>query len=305
VTVGVAIAGLLAIAPAAFRSTRLPFTASAAGASSEVPCGGSMPKYDGGLWQCTFDDEFSGSSLDRSKWAVLTTSSIGVVSGPSGYQTCYVDSPNNVSVAAGTLRLTVRKESKPFTCGNRSRSFTTQYTSAEVSTLFSLQQQYGRFAVRAKLPQVTAKGLQESLWLWPSNSMKYGPWPMSGEIDFAEFYSRYHDLAIPYIHYWYDSDTTDQKTDTNVVTAYDCTIDFTGFNRYVLVWQPGWIAIRVNGDDCVVDRYRANAVPPPAPFDQPFFMALTQALGVDGNAFDPAVTPLPATTQIDYVRVWK
>ena len=41
-----------------------------------------------------------------------------------------------------------------------------------------------------------------------------------------------------------------------------------------------------------------------APFDQPFIMSLTQALGIDSNAFDPNTTPLPATTQIDWVRVW-
>ena len=41
----------------------------------------------------------------------------------------------------------------------------------------------------------------------------------------------------------------------------------------------------------------------PAPFDQPFIVALTQALGVGANAVT-AATPLPATTQIDYVRVW-
>ena len=34
-------------------------------------------------------------------------------------------------------------------------------------------------------------------------------------------------------------------------------------------------------------------------------VALTQALGIGSNAFDPATTPLPATTQIDYVHVWK
>ena len=40
------------------------------------------------------------------------------------------------------------------------------------------------------------------------------------------------------------------------------------------------------------------------PFDHPFMIALTQALGVAGNSVTSA-TPLPATTQIDYVRVWK
>jgi hypothetical protein len=34
-------------------------------------------------------------------------------------------------------------------------------------------------------------------------------------------------------------------------------------------------------------------------------LALTQGLGIGTNALDPSITPLPATTQIDYVRVWK
>jgi hypothetical protein len=32
---------------------------------------------------------------------------------------------------------------------------------------------------------------------------------------------------------------------------------------------------------------------------------LTQALGIGLNGFTPGTTPLPATTRVDYVRVWK
>jgi hypothetical protein len=39
------------------------------------------------------------------------------------------------------------------------------------------------------------------------------------------------------------------------------------------------------------------------PFDQPFTLNLTQALGIGTNAFGEK-TPLPATTTVDYVRVW-
>ena len=35
-------------------------------------------------------------------------------------------------------------------------------------------------------------------------------WPASGEIDFAEFYSQYPNLDVPFIHYNYSS------TDPNV-----------------------------------------------------------------------------------------
>jgi hypothetical protein len=43
----------------------------------------------------------------------------------------------------------------------------------------------------------------------------------------------------------------------------------------------------------------------PEPFNQPFFINLTQALGIGTNNFIPGVTPLPATTEIQYVRVWQ
>ena len=55
-------------------------------------------------------------------------------------------------------------------------------------TTFS--QTYGKWEVRAKLPDLQTRGLQETLWLWPDNDIKYGAWPGSGEIDFAEFVDR-------------------------------------------------------------------------------------------------------------------
>jgi hypothetical protein len=44
----------------------------------------------------------------------------------------------------------------------------------------------------------------------------------------------------------------------------------------------------------------------PEPFDQPFFLAFTSALGMNnGDSFEPGTTPLPATMRIDWVRVWQ
>jgi hypothetical protein len=72
------------------------------------------------------------------------------------------------------------------------------------------------------------------------------------------------------------------------------------------VWSPGSFTITINGKTCLVDNYVPNGgLTSPQPFDQPFFLALMQALGVYGDAFNPLTTPLPATTSIDYVGVWK
>jgi beta-glucanase (GH16 family) len=275
-------------------------------AATRLSCGGEiLRKPDGTLWQCSFDDEFGGTSLDAAKWAPLRTADSGFTSGPSTARACYVDAARNIAVARGALRLTARRLSSELSCASPTGAFRTRYTSGEVTSYYALQQTYGRFEIRAKLPTTTAKGLQETLWLWPVDDTKYGRWPLSGEIDLAEFYSRHPHLDIPYVHYIYDQSTVDPVRHVNVVTAYSCRIRYAAYNTYAVQWLPGRITILVDGRTCLIDSYRAAGLASPAPFDQPFFLALTQALGIGGNAFDPASTPLPATTSIDYVRVWR
>jgi beta-glucanase (GH16 family) len=276
---------------------------SALAAATATPCGARIRKANGTYWACTFADEFAGTALNRA-WVPQVTASSGYRTGPAATQACYLDDPANISVSGGFLALTARKVSAPFVCASPSGAYTTQYTAGMVSTNGTFSQTYGRFEVRAKLPQTTAKGLQETLWLWPVNSTKYYP-SSSGEIDFAEFFSEYHNLNVPFVHYTVDQSTVNTLTNSNVYTsASGCTIDYTAFNSYSLEWQPGRLTIGINGKTCLTDNYQALGLGSPAPFDQPFFVALTQALGVGTNAFDPATTPLPATTLIDYVHVW-
>jgi len=253
-------------------------------------------KPDGTPWVCTWSDEFDGTTLDRSKWFPQQTATSGFTSGVE----CFMDSPSNVSVGGGMLSLTVRKEAAPFTCADPLHgSFTTSYTGGMVSTYTKFSQTYGRFEVRAKFPAVTVAGLQEALWLWPENPVKYGAWPWSGEIDIAEIYTRYNDRAIPYIHY------VPNKVDVNVTNNYCLIDDVSKMHSYVAEWTPSYIRISYDGKVCITDVWSPLNLTFPKPFDSPFIVALTQGLGVTGNAFDPATTPLPATTQVDYVRVWK
>ncbi|UTI64276.1 glycoside hydrolase family 16 protein [Paraconexibacter antarcticus] len=266
-------------------------------ASGGPSCGTTIYKSAGVPWTCTFDDEFSGTSLDGSKWIAQQTANSGYT---SGLTACFVNTPDNISVAGGTLNLTARKEAAPFTCTDPYGNFTTQYTSGMVSTYGRFAQAYGRFEVRAKLPAATVAGLQESFWLWPSNPALYGPWPGSGEIDMAEVYSQYADRAIPYIHY------NAAAFDPNVTNTSCFISDIAAFHSYAVEWTTSTLKVIYDGQTCLVDDWNpASPLVKPQPFDQPFIIALTQALGIGTNAFDPATTPLPATTSIDYVRVWK
>jgi beta-glucanase (GH16 family) len=255
---------------------------------------------DGTTWTCTFDSEFTGTSYDPSQWQAIETATSGYT---SGLTACFVNSPNNISVGNGYLSLTAREEAAPFTCSDPYGNFTTQYTSGELSTYGLFSQAYGRFEVNAEVPSSAIPGLQSSFWLYPQDSV-YGPWPASGEIDIAEIYSEYSVLGIPYLHY--NAGPTDPLTNTNVVTNYACLIQPGQFNDYVVEWTPGTITVSFNGTTCLIDHWTpASPQTGFEPFDQLFFINLTQALGVGTNAFDPATTQLPATTEIKYVRVWQ
>jgi beta-glucanase (GH16 family) len=271
--------------------------ADAAGAGTP-DCGPDISTSTGGTWQCTFADEFDGASLDPSKWVAQRTDTSGYTNGPTA---CYVDSPNNISVSAGTLKLTAREESAPFTCQDPWGAFQTRYTSGMVSTAEGrFSQAYGRFEVRAKISAAQVKGLQTAFWLWPVDANKYGAFPGSGEIDIAEMYSQYPDRAIPYIHY------TPAAPDPNVTNTGCLISNPDAFHTYAVEWTPSSIKVIYDGQTCLVDSWNpASPLVNQQPFDQPFIVALTQALGIGTNQFDPATTPLPATSEVDYVRVWK
>jgi beta-glucanase (GH16 family) len=308
--VGLTGLGLGAVAPTASATT-----SRAAGAGStkqSVPtqtvtvtppsCGGQPTLVsDGSSWTCTFDSEFTGTTFNASQWTPVVTATSGYTSGRTA---CFVNSPNNISVGGGYLSLTARQEAKPFTCTDPMGSFTTQYTSGDLSTTGLFSQAYGRFEVNAKVPSTAIKGLQSSFWLYPQVENRFGAWPASGEIDIAETYSQYAGLAVPYIHYL--GGPVVKATSTNVVTATNCKIVANQFNDYVVEWTPGTITMIYNGQTCLVDHWTpASPESGLEPFNQPFFVNLTQALGLGSNQFNAATTPLPATTEIKYVRVWQ
>jgi hypothetical protein len=269
-------------------------------------CGADAPlKADGTPWVCTYDDEFSGSTLNRKYWVPQLSATSNVYSGTASSPACFIDDPRTIDVSNGDLVLGAKYVDTPVKCGAK----TSNEISGMVSHNGTFSQTYGRYEVRAKVPSFSGKGLQETLWLWPNDALKYGyAHPASGEIDFAEFYSNYVNLNIPVDHYLFDPSTINFTTNTNVYTAWNCPINVGQYNTYAVEWSPGLITIFINGTVCLTDNYKAyNATPdhPYAPFDQPFFLALTQAFGTTGNEFDPATGPKDSETRVDYVRVWK
>ncbi len=284
-----ALAAPTAASPAPVRSAPMLGLVSAV---NPLACGLPVKKPDGSLWKCAFVDQFISSELDTRGWTVNRSETSGAM--PA--EACWDHDPKNVSVANGDLNLTVVKEDEPFTCKSPYGDFTTQYSGGSVSTWGKFEQTYGRYEIRAKFPDATVPGIHSALWLTPK-SQTYGKWPLSGEIDIAEFYSKYPDRAIPYIHYVRDS--------KDAVTNTQCKLNPREYNNYILEWTPEGILIGYNNRLCAAHRIDpADPLTGSAPFDKPFALVLTQGLGIGQNPFDAETTPLPQTMSIDRVRIW-
>jgi beta-glucanase (GH16 family) len=254
-------------------------------------CGARPRKADGSAWSCTFHDDFAGTALDRTKWVPQTVFATGDQS--AGFA-CYADDPANISVGSGVLSLTVRKLAAPQPCGSATSSLSSSYTAGSISTYHLFSQQYGRFEARMRNTATTARGLHEAFWLWPDDRVpSTTTWPDAGEIDISETYSQYPNLSVPFLHYSADAD----GPQPGLNTAWNCTALRGQWNTYTLEWSPTRVSILVNGKTCLT-----NTSGDPA-FQKPYIVDLTAALGSGTNAMT-ADTPIPATVDVDYVRVW-
>lgn len=288
--VGTALAAIVAtsLSPAGTSSAATDGTTSAVKSTRLVkaprPCGGkTFYKANGKPWVCSFDDEFGGTALNPRNWVVQTNFAPGDFLGNTS---CAVDSKQNVSVSAGALHLTVRKLDRGMNCGNL---LPATYSAGSVMTWHLWSQRYGRFTARMKVPATTIPGLHEAFWLW--HDERYST-ARTGEMDVAETYSSFPHIAVPSLH-----DTNNapiQGSTTNI----NCAVQRGVWNTYTMEWTPTRISIWFNGHLCLV-----NTSADPA-FSVPDIMLLSAVVGDFGNDVTPQ-TPIPATTLVDYVRVWK
>lgn len=278
---------LAAVGAAALVALGVAVTGAPAGTAATAPdCGVTVRKADGTPWRCAFVDNFDGTRLSTARWKVVTSNDADYRS----RKDCFVNSPKNIAVSNGILRLTTRRTGS-FYCGTGANRYTATGTSGMVSTMGHFFQTYGRFEMRAKWPYTTKFGLQAAFWLWPEGASGM-TWPVSGELDIAEWYSQHPDRAIPYLH------TATAWLNPSAATNNYCILaNPAGWHNYTLEWTAKRILIKYDGKTCLNTAGGS-------PYDKPFNVSLTQAFGVKKNA-PTSSTPFPSTLQVSYVRVWK
>ena len=156
-------------------------TAAVAAAAAPAPtsmCNGAQG------WDVTFEDEFKGTALNASNWVAFDNRTHGT-------QESQLYMADDVAVADGLLVLTTRKR-RAF---SREQKRWYNYTSGWVESSGRRFQKFGRFEVRAKLPDPGAGShgmwpvAWPAHWLMPEPSTSTPPnvcWPVGGEIDIME-----------------------------------------------------------------------------------------------------------------------
>ncbi|NUU63026.1 family 16 glycosylhydrolase [Paenibacillus agri] len=255
------------------------------------------------IWQ----DEFNGTSLDMNKWNYEQGYYISNDPHSWGWGNAelqhYTDSPQNIFVEDGKLNIRVLHDSKSFP---QDPNRFAQYSSGKINTKDHLSFQYGRVDIRAKLP--TGNGVWPALWMLPEDSA-YGAWAASGEIDIMEAKGRLPGTTSGAIHFggqW--------PVNRYIAGEYHFPEGQTfanDYHVYSMVWEEDNMKWYVDGNfffKVSRDQWYSTAAPnnPNAPFDKPFYLIMNLAIG---GYFDNLNTPdpsdIPATMQVDYVRVYK
>jgi beta-glucanase (GH16 family) len=246
-------------------------------------CGGiELTKATGEAWVCTFDEEFNGTRLNRTRWAPDLTSANGFHLGAA----CAVDTPRTISVSGGYLNLTVRRARRPFQCAMPRSSFASKWINGSVHTR-KFAQAYGRISVRAKFPEAHGvAGLQSAIWTYPNSMTVNKALTGTREIDIAEAYSRWPDFVMPTVHNFIGGHTE------------NCDMPDYGaaFHTFTVEWTPSRASFYYDGVLCSWAGRTGTT--------KPFLIALSQGLGIRNNT-ESTATPAPATMHVAWVRVWK
>lgn len=222
----------------------------------------------GGWGSPTFDDEFSGASVNTSKWAVEGPQA------PNNTQEYDCYSPSSVSVSGGYLNLALQNKS----CSVGGTSY--QYTGAQMDTENKFSQAYGYFEAR-----VYAPGSGGTIDNWPAWWLTGENWPANGEIDIFE---GFHGSAG--WHFMYPSGGNPVWQG-----SFQQGQDFTGWHTYAVDWQPG--SIKYYYDGSVVGTITQGVT------SAPMFLLVDNTTGPQNNVGGPV--SVPQTMKVDYVRVWK
>lgn len=255
---------------------------------ASISCINQTAKKSTNDYQLVWADEFDYSGLpDSTKWSFDTEGNAwGWGNNEDQYYTA--NRIENAEVKDGNLYINALKEDFE----------NMKYTSARLMTKGKGDWLYGKFEIRAKLPE--GRGMWSAIWMLPTD-WEYGGWPTSGEIDIMENVGYMPDTILASAHTkTYNHMINTQQSDTICIpTCYD------QFHVYKLEWEPEQYKVSV--DDTHYFTFKNDGTGANEwPFDKRFHLLLNVAVGGNwGGTMGIDTTIFPRTMMVDYVRVYQ
>ncbi len=267
---------------------------------------GKKPPVDG-KWTLTFEDNFDGTAVDKTKWtlpdikkadATEETFPIEIEGEKSWWGSPSVHVAKNASVEGGFLKL---KTDKPKEIPEALPQFKDiKYTTTVLTTFGKFTQKYGYFESRMKLP--TTIGMWPAFWLMPDRGKEAGIWwkrqdTTNGgmEFDIMEYLVRYGPYRYNVAFHWDGYKKEHKAIGTEDIYTYT---DKDGFITSGLLWEPGKITLYCNGR--VVGTWKNDRIA-----SVPEYIMYTMPIGGWGGNTNVDDSKLPAYFIVDYVRVWQ
>ena len=244
---------------------------------------------DPNAWDLVWADEFdqpNGSPPDSTKW----NHQQGGSGWGNGELQHYTDTTENSFIQDGML---VIKANKEYMLGR-------DYTSARLTTQFKGDWTYGRFEIRARLPNT--QGIWPAFWLLPSRGV-YGSGTAGGEIDIMEMIGSEPGRSYATLHFGNPPEHSSDSYDLSAGTSFS-----DDFHVFALEWEPD--EIRWYVDDhlfhSATDWFTsAKKAAFPAPFDQNFYLIINVAVGGTWPGKPDETSVFPQMMYVDYVRVYQ
>jgi beta-glucanase (GH16 family) len=242
-----------------------------------------------------WNDEFNVDGAPNStKWGYVIGDgcSQGICGWGNNELQYYTDSPENVVIANGVLRI-IAKRDPQMTYGK-------EYTSARLVSKGKQTFRYGRIRLRARVAGCTATGTWPALWMLPENWV-HGGWPDSGEIDIMEFVGYQGDKFHGSVHTEAYNHVIGTQVTASVMKPES------DWHIFEIDWQVDKIRFAVDNEVYLVFDPEDINNSAQWPFHENFYLLLNVAVGgnwgglkgVNATAFDGG-----QYMEVDWVRAY-
>lgn len=246
-------------------------------------------------WTMVFNDEFSGTRLDTTKWNRFEY--VNWTVDWSRYQS----RDESLVTVNGDGTVSLWGKYGDYTSQNDPKGANDTYACGGIFTDKTFTFQYGYVEVRAKFD--CAQGAWPAIWMMPTA----GPWPQTGEIDIME-HLNWDGIIYQTVHYnnqWGNAVSNSTVGANGTSTAYFMTQEEkAAFHTYGVEWTPETVTFFMDGRATLT--LHAQEGNPNWPFNKdnnPYYLLLDMQLGGSWVGDIGDIGDGVAMT-IDYVRVY-